>query len=187
MPQVRSALNREWPNTDSGVMTNDDSASASASATRRDSKVPRIPTNAETEANPDILAAFNAAVVEEFRSNQGRVGGPFADSNVVLVTMTGATSGQRRQTPLEYFMVDGRMLIVGTRGGAPKNPAWVHNLRVNPAARVEIGTESYDVVVREIHDLERDGLYARIVEICPRVGTYPKPGRAIPVFELQRI
>jgi hypothetical protein len=93
------------------------------SAGHNESKVPRIPTHAEVQADPDVLRAFNAAVVEEFRSNRGRVGGPFADSDVVLLTMTGAKSGQRRQTPLEYFTVDGRILIVGTRGGAPQNPA----------------------------------------------------------------
>lgn len=105
---------------------------AAGSTAHDESKVPPIPTHAETQADPDILLAFNAAVVEEFRSNHGRVGGPFADSDVVLLTMTGAKSGQRRQTPLEYFTVDGRILIVGTRGGAPRNPAWVHNLRAIP-------------------------------------------------------
>ncbi|KWX57534.1 nitroreductase/quinone reductase family protein [Mycobacterium sp. NAZ190054] len=146
-----------------------------------------MPTHAEAQADPQILQAFNAAVVDEFRSNRGRVGGPFADSQVVLLTTTGAKSGQRRQTPLEYFTVDGRILIVGTRGGAPQNPAWVHNLRANAAAHVEIGPESYDVEAREITGQERDDLYAKVVELCPRIDTYPKPERVIPVFELRRI
>ncbi|WP_084356687.1 nitroreductase family deazaflavin-dependent oxidoreductase [Mycolicibacterium wolinskyi] len=163
-------------------MTNDDRTPNEHS----ESKVPRIPTYAETQADPDILRAFNAAVVEEFRANRGRVRGPFADSNVVLLTMTGAKSGLRRQTPLEYFTVDGRMLILGTRGGAPQNPAWVHNLRANPAGHVEIGTSSYNVVAREITGKERDVLYARIAELCPRVAGYPKPDRVIPLFELHR-
>jgi deazaflavin-dependent oxidoreductase (nitroreductase family) len=101
--------------------------------------------------------------------------------------MTGAKSGQRRQTPLEYFTVDGRILIVGTRGGAPQNPAWVHNLRANPAAQVEIGAQSYDVVAQEITGDERDALYAKVAGLCPRIDTYPKPERVIPLFELRRI
>lgn len=151
-----------------------------------DSKVPRIPTHAEAQANPEILRSFNAAVVEDFESNGGRVGGPFADSNVLLLTVTGAKSGQRRRTPLEYFTVDSRMLIVGTRGGAPQNPAWVHNLRVNSTARVEVGTESYGVVAHEITGDERDEIWATIIELCPRISKYPKPERVIPVFELRK-
>ncbi|MGV9796612.1 nitroreductase/quinone reductase family protein [Mycobacterium sp. NPDC003449] len=151
-----------------------------------ESNVPRIPTYAETEANPQLLTDFNAAVVEEFRSNHGRVGGPFADSDVVLLTMTGAKSGRRRQTPLEYFIVDGRILVVGTKGGAPQHPAWVHNLRAHPHAHIEIGEDSYDVVAHEISGDERDTAFARIVEICPRIDTYPKTCRVIPVFELSR-
>lgn len=157
------------------------------SAPNIDSKVPRIPTHSEVEADPDILRTFNAAVVEEFRSNSGRVGGPFADSEVVLLTMTGAKSGERRLTPLEYFTIDGRILIVGTRGGAPQNPAWAHNLRRNPAAHVEIGTQSYDVEAQEITGDERDVLFAKMIELCPRIATYPKPERVIPLFELHRV
>ena len=66
-----------------------------------ESRAPRIPTHAEAQPNPGILQAFNAAVVEEFRSNRGRVGGPFADSDVVLLTTACAKSGQRRQSPLD--------------------------------------------------------------------------------------
>ncbi|GAS99522.1 uncharacterized protein RMCC_6487 [Mycolicibacterium canariasense] len=145
--------------------------------------MPRIPTHAEARANPEILRRFNAAVVEEFESNGGRVGGPFADSHVLLLTMTGAKSGRRRRTPLEYFTVDGRMYIVGTRGGAPQHPAWVHNLRVNSAVRVEVGTQAYDVVADEITGDEREAIWAKMIERCPRIGTYPKPERVIPVFE----
>jgi deazaflavin-dependent oxidoreductase (nitroreductase family) len=157
------------------------------SAAHNESKVPPIPTHAEAQANPEILRAFNAAVVEEFRSNRGRVGGPFANSDVLLLTMTGAKSGQRRQTPLEYFTVDARILIVGTSGGAPRNPAWVHNLRASAAAHVEIGVQSYDVVAQEITGEERDDLYQKAVALYPRIGTYSKPDRVIPLFELRRV
>ncbi|MET0455422.1 MAG: nitroreductase/quinone reductase family protein [Mycobacterium sp.] len=164
-------------------MTNDDRTLDEPPSSR----IPPIPTHAEAQSNPEILRAFNAAVVEEFRSNGGRVGGPFADSDVALLTMTGAKSGQLRQTPLEYFTVGDRILIVGTKGGAPRNPTWVHNLRANSAAHVDIGVESYDVEAQEITGDERDALYTKIVQLCPRIETYPKPDRVIPLFELRRI
>jgi hypothetical protein len=74
------------------------------------SKVPPIPKHAEVEADPGVLARFNSSVIDEFRANSGVVGGPFEDSAVMLLTMTGAKSGQRRLTPLEYFQVDGRVI-----------------------------------------------------------------------------
>jgi hypothetical protein len=77
------------------------------------SKVPPIPKHAEVEADPGVLARFNSSVIEEFRANGGVVGGPFEDSAVMLLTMTGARSGQPRLTPLEYFRLDGRVIFVG--------------------------------------------------------------------------
>jgi deazaflavin-dependent oxidoreductase (nitroreductase family) len=151
-----------------------------------ESKVPSIPKHAEVEADPGVLASFNSSVIEEFRANGGVVGGPFEDSAVMLLTMTGAKSGQRRLTPLEYFQVDGRVIFVGTRGGAETNPAWVHNVRANPNVHVEIRTESYDAVARELSDDERDSVYAKVIELCPRILTYPVPARQIPFFELQK-
>src|SRR5262245_12442579 len=148
------------------------------------SKIPPIPKHAEVEADPGVLARFNSSVIEEFRSNGGVVGGPFEDSAVMLLTMTGAKSGQRRLTPLEYFKVDGRVIFVGTRGGAETNPAWVHNVRVNPKVHVEIGAESYDAVARDLSGGEGDSVYAKVKELCPRILTYPVPARQIPVFEL---
>jgi deazaflavin-dependent oxidoreductase (nitroreductase family) len=154
--------------------------------TRGTSKIPPIPKHAEVEDNPGILSAFNAAVVEEFRASGGRVGGPFEGSDVLLLTTTGAKSRQPRLTPLEYFTVDSRLFIVGTRGGAPNHPAWVHNLRAHPRAHVEIGNEHYDVVADEFTGPERDAAFSKIVELCPRIETYPVTSRVIPVFELSR-
>src|SRR4029077_15768338 len=92
---------------------------------------------------------FNDNVVREFRANGGVVGGPLT-GDIVLFTATGAKSGQPRLSPLAYLTIDGKMLIVGSFGGAPKDPAWVHNLRAKPEAHVEVGTESYDVIAREL-------------------------------------
>ena len=133
------------------------------------------------------LKAFNGEVVEEFRSAGGKVGGEFETADIVLLTTTGAKSGQQRLSPLAYFTIDDRMLIVGSYGGAPKDPAWVHNLRANTVAHVEVGNESYDVVARELPRAERDGLFDALVELAPVFGEYQaNTSRVLPVFELQR-
>ncbi|MEU0496496.1 nitroreductase family deazaflavin-dependent oxidoreductase [Mycobacterium sp. NPDC006124] len=133
------------------------------------------------------LDDFNKGVVEEFRANAGKVGGPFEGGNLLLLHTTGAKSGQPRLSPLAYLEVDGRMLIVGSYAGAPKHPAWVHNLRANPRARIEVGTDAYDVEVRELPDDERDATYPKITEVAPVFAEYQtKTARAIPLFELTR-
>lgn len=96
------------------------------------SKLHAIPKYAEVQNDPGVLKTFNDNVVEEFRANGGKVGGPYEGTDIVLLTMTGAKSGQPRSTPLEYFTIAGRIVLVGSYGGAPKDPAWVHNLRANP-------------------------------------------------------
>ena len=133
------------------------------------------------------LDDFNRGVVEEFRANGGKVGGPFEGGNLLLLHTTGAKSGQPRLSPLAYLTVDGRMLIVGSYAGAQKDPAWVHNLRAHPRARVEVGTEAYDVDVRELPADERDATYPKVTEIAPVFAEYQaKTPRAIPLFELTR-
>ncbi|MEW5813376.1 MAG: nitroreductase family deazaflavin-dependent oxidoreductase [Actinomycetota bacterium] len=130
---------------------------------------------------------MNRQVVEEFRANGGKVGGPFAGSDIVLLTTTGAKSGQQRVSPLVYFDIDGRILIAGSMGGAPKSPAWVHNLRAQPEVHVEIGEQAYKAQARELPREERDALYPRVVEIAPQFGEYQaKTSRVIPLFELVR-
>ena len=151
------------------------------------SKVPPIPKHAEVEADPGVLARFNSSVIDEFRANSGVVGGPFEDSAVMLLTMTGAKSGQPRLTPLEYLTIDGRIIIGGSYGGAPKDPTWVHNLRANPKVHAEIGAESYAVIARELPRDERDALFATLVELAPRFNEYQaKTTRVIPLFELHK-
>lgn len=141
----------------------------------------------QVRANPDALKAFNDQLVADFRANGGKVGPPFENSDIVLLTTIGAKSGQPRLSPLAYLTVDDRILIVGSYGGAPKNPAWVHNLRANPRAHVEIGTESYDVDVRELPSAERDELFRKVVAVAPGFGEYQaKTSRVIPLFELTR-
>lgn len=136
---------------------------------------------------PADLNAFNSAIVDEFRSNGGKVGGPFEGATLLLLHTTGAKSGQPRLSPLAYLMIDDKMLIVGSFAGAPKDPAWVHNLRATPQAHIEVGTDAYDVDVRELPIAERDELYPKIVAVAPGFGDYQSnTTRVIPLFELTR-
>ncbi|WP_304117575.1 nitroreductase family deazaflavin-dependent oxidoreductase [Mycolicibacterium bacteremicum] len=138
-------------------------------------------------ADASALDDFNRQIVEEFRANGGKVGGPFEGGTLVLLHTVGAKSGQPRLSPLAYLEIDGKVLIVGSYAGAPKHPAWVHNLRANPKAHIEIGTDAYDVTARELPDDERDAAYPKIVERAPVFAEYQaKTSRAIPLFELVR-
>jgi deazaflavin-dependent oxidoreductase (nitroreductase family) len=133
------------------------------------------------------LDAFNRGVVDEFRANGGKVGGDFEGGDLLLLQTTGAKSGKPRVSPLAYLTVAGKMLIVGSYAGAPKDPAWVHNLRANAAAHVEVGTESYGVAVRELVGEERDVVFSKLTEVAPVFAEYQaNTTRTIPVFELTR-
>jgi deazaflavin-dependent oxidoreductase (nitroreductase family) len=130
---------------------------------------------------------FNKNIVEEFRANAGVVGGPFEGRPLLLLHTTGAKSGQPRLVPLAYFNVDGKLIIIGSKAGADTNPDWVHNLRANPRAHIEIGTDAYDVVAREFSREERNAAYPKVVAVAPGFGEYQaKTSRVIPLFELTR-
>jgi len=135
----------------------------------------------------DFMKDFNRNIVDEFRANDGKVGGQFAGANLLLLTTTGAKSGQPRLAPLAYFTIDGKLIIIGSKAGADTNPDWVHNLRANPAAHIEVGSDAYDVTSRELPKAERDGLFDKIVAAAPGFGEYQsKTSRIIPLFELIR-
>lgn len=135
----------------------------------------------------DAMKDFNKNLIEEFRSNGGKVGGQFAGADLLLLTTTGAKSGQPRIAPLAYFTIDGTMIIIGSKAGADTNPDWVHNLRANPRARIEVGTDAYDVTSRELPRDERDALFDKVVAAAPGFGEYQaKTSRIIPLFELAR-
>jgi deazaflavin-dependent oxidoreductase (nitroreductase family) len=134
----------------------------------------------------ETIKAFNNNVADEFRANDGKVGGQFEGADLLLLTTTGAKSGEPRVSPLAYFRIDGKLLIIGSFAGSDVNPAWVHNLRANPAARVEIGNDPSDVTARELPSDERDELFAQITATAPGFAEYQaKTTRVIPVFELQ--
>lgn len=140
-----------------------------------------------TDTSKAALDAFNQPIIEEFRANNGVVGGPFEGATLLLLTTTGAKSGEPRLSPLAYLTIDDKMIIVGSKAGADTNPAWVHNLRAKPRAHIEVGTDAYDVVARELPADERDATYPKIVELAPTFGDYQsKTSRVIPLFELTR-
>ncbi|MDT5224629.1 MAG: hypothetical protein QOG19_2036 [Mycobacterium sp.] len=135
---------------------------------------------------PDVSG--NSEIIDEFRANGGKVGGPFEGATLLLLHTTGAKSGKERVNPVMTFDFDGKLLIVGSYAGADVDPAWLHNLRAHPDAHIEIGTDAYDVRARELADDERDAVYPRIVQQAPGFGGYQsKTDRVIPVIELQRI
>jgi deazaflavin-dependent oxidoreductase (nitroreductase family) len=136
----------------------------------------------------ETMKAFNTSIVDEFRANGGVVGGPFDGATLLLLTSTGAKSGQPRLAPLAYLTIDGKIIIIGSKAGLDSNPDWVHNLRANPRAHIEVGTDAYDVTARELPPAERDEEWPKVVALAPGFGVYQsKTSRVIPLFELQRV
>jgi deazaflavin-dependent oxidoreductase (nitroreductase family) len=136
--------------------------------------------------NAETMKAFNTSIVDEFRANGGVVGGPFEGATLLLLTSTGAKSGQPRLAPLAYLTIDGKMFIIGSKAGLDTNPDWVHNLRANSHAHIEVGTDAYDVTARELPPAERDEEWPKVVALAPGFGEYQaKTSRIIPLFELQ--
>jgi deazaflavin-dependent oxidoreductase (nitroreductase family) len=146
-----------------------------------------VGTALSAEEGKEMADSWNEQIMAEFRANDGKVGGQFENLTLLLLHTTGAKSGEPRVNPAATFVIDGQQLIVGSAGGADADPAWVHNLRANPNAHIEIGTDEYDVVARELPRAERDAAYARIIELAPGFADYEKKtDRVIPVIELTR-
>lgn len=135
----------------------------------------------------DAVNDWNRRIIDEFRANEGRVGGQFAGVPVLLLTHKGAKSGKQRTNPLAYMQDGDRYLIFGSKGGAPKHPDWYFNLKANPDASIEVGTDKYDVTAAEVTGEERDRLYAKNAERITAFADYEKrTSRKIPVFALTR-
>ncbi len=131
---------------------------------------------------------FNKGVIAEFRANSGVVGGMFEGAPLLVLTSTGAKSGQPREIPLVYTMDGDLPVIIASKGGAPTNPDWYFNLKANPMATIEVGTETFQANVVEITGERRDRLYAQMVSERPDFGTYQSnTTRVIPVFVVERI
>lgn len=130
---------------------------------------------------------FNRKVIEEFRANAGKVAGPFEGAAMILITTTGAKSGQERIAPLVYQADGDRIVIFASKAGAPTSPDWYYNLVANPGAIAEIGTEKFPVTARVAEGEERDRLWNRQKELSPGFAAYEaKTTRTIPVVVLER-
>ena len=135
------------------------------------------------------MSDFNTSIIEEFRANEGKVGGQFEGYPLILIRHVGAKTGTERVTPVGCFpQSDGRFVIVASNGGAPTNPDWYHNLKAHPEINVEFGTETFAVAVRELTGAEREEAWAEILSAEPGVGeTQNKTTRTIPVLLLTPI
>jgi deazaflavin-dependent oxidoreductase (nitroreductase family) len=131
---------------------------------------------------------WNQAIITEFRANGGKVGGQFAGAPLLLLTTTGAKSGQKRTNPVMYNTDGGRLLVFASKAGAPTNPDWYHNLVAHPEVTVEVGTETYPARATVLRGEERDRLFKRHAEQYPGFAEYQaKITRTIPVIALERV
>ena len=132
---------------------------------------------------------FNAQIIEEFRANDGRVGGQFDGMPILLLHHTGAKSGEHYVNPLAYQADDGRYVVFASRGGSPANPGWYHNLKANPDISIEVGTETIPVHAEEARGEERDRLFRTQAERLPVFAEYEQKtgGRIIPVMVLEPV
>jgi deazaflavin-dependent oxidoreductase (nitroreductase family) len=132
--------------------------------------------------------AWNRKIIDEFRANGGRVGGMFEGSPLVVVHTTGAKTGTARENPLVPLIDGARMYVFASKGGAPRNPDWYHNLKANPAVRVEHLMETFDATAVEVEDaVEHERVYSMQASLIPSFADYAQQtARRIPVIELVR-
>lgn len=138
-------------------------------------------TNQNTEASD-----YNFKVIEAFRANDGRVGGPWVGTKMILIHHIGAKSRIERVTPLAYSpQGDGRFVIVASNGGSPTNPNWYHNLKTNPRINVEVGNQALTVVADELDGDARAELWPKLVAEAPSLGEFQtRTTRQFPVLLL---
>ena len=129
---------------------------------------------------------YNQQIIETFRANKGKTSFPLP---LILLTTTGAKSGDLRTSPVAYSTDGDRIVIAASKGGAPTNPDWYHNLVAHPIVTVEIGAEKFQARATIVTDeAERERLYARHAELMPGFAEYPqKTDRKIPVVLLERV
>ena len=128
---------------------------------------------------------FNDQVICEFRRNGGLVGGELAQTPIVLIHHIGARSGIERVTPLAYQPLGDALVVVGSNGASPVDPAWCHNLRAHPRIEVEVGTKALTVRAQELDDAARAEIWPMLVAGAPVLAEYQATStRRFPVFML---
>jgi len=137
------------------------------------------------ELNMSEVSDRNKKIIDEFRANDGKVGGPFEGRTLLLLHTTGAKSKQERINPVAYVRDGERYVVIASKGGAPTNPDWYYNIVANPELTVEVGTEIFQVRAKVAEEPERTRLYKKMVEMMPGFDDYrKKTTRKIPVFVL---
>jgi deazaflavin-dependent oxidoreductase (nitroreductase family) len=127
----------------------------------------------------------NRGIVDEFRANQGKVGGRFEGRTLLLLHTRGAKSNQDRINPVAYVKNGDRFVVIASKGGAPTNPDWYYNILANPLVTVEVGTEKFQAHAAVTEEPERTRLYDKMVEMMPGFDDYRrKTTRVIPVIVL---
>jgi deazaflavin-dependent oxidoreductase (nitroreductase family) len=130
---------------------------------------------------------FNRDLIDEFRANHGQVTGIFAGRPVLLLTTTGAKSGKQHTTPVVYTADGDRLVIIASKGGAPTNPAWYHNLVANPTVTIELPDETFEARAVVTTGEERQRLFDAQAAEMPNFNDYAaKTTREIPVIALER-
>jgi deazaflavin-dependent oxidoreductase (nitroreductase family) len=139
------------------------------------------------------MSDWNTQIIEEFRANEGRVGGPFAGAPMILVHHRGRKSGREVVAPLMYLPHETDpdiMYVIASKGGAPTHPQWYHNLLAAGEATAEVGTETFPVTVKELTGEDRDRAFNEQARRYPGFADYERKTagiRVIPVLELTRI
>ncbi|MET8624223.1 nitroreductase/quinone reductase family protein [Kitasatospora sp. NPDC004669] len=141
-----------------------------------------MPNSSSTSVN-----SFNLNVIDEFRANGGRVGGPFEGGDLLLLTTTGARTGRPHTVPLGYIRAEGLVLVVASAAGTPEHPQWYRNLLAHPVVRVELGTEAFEAIAVPAEGTRRERLFATVVRKAPGYGDYQAhTERELPVVVLER-
>lgn len=128
---------------------------------------------------------INRRVIEQFRAG-GPIEGMTRD-RLVLLTTTGARTGQRRTTPMMFHRDGGRLLVIASNAGAPRHPDWYRNLVAHPRVTVEVGEDTYDAQAEPLAGADRARAWAMLKETYPFFAEHEvTAGREIPVVALTR-
>lgn len=131
------------------------------------------------------MSEWNTGIIDEFRDNEGIVGGMFEGKPLLLLHSFGAKTGQERVNPIMYQPVDNGYAVFASKAGAHSHPDWYYNLLANPEASVEVGTETVSVTARQLDDDEREPIWAKQKSDFPQFGEYEAgTERVIPVLVL---
>jgi deazaflavin-dependent oxidoreductase (nitroreductase family) len=138
---------------------------------------------------PNPMLSFNDALIADFRAHGGHASsGPFVGRKILLLTTTGAKSGESRTAPLAYSQDGDHLIVIASKGGAPTHPAWYLNLLAHPVVTVEVGDEVFQARASVAHGDERRRLYDAHAELMPTFAEYEKKTtRQIPVVVLERL